>query len=272
MKEKAIFLALKGIGDTIILINFLNRNCQNIECVVIISKRLLFLKKYFNESIHIHEVDDNLSSIYFLKKKYLYLPQSIIKLRNIIKYYAKNNYKLIHFDDRLKNKLFFIGIDQEIQTNNNVYLNYELFFKDKLKLNFCYKKGNIIIFPFGDSTKRRLNINHITYIDSNLNKLGLNFNYLIHESDRYKKELRYNKNVIHYSELNSQFDKLISKYTSVITVDTFFLHYAILKNMNTYVISDSWHNYIHDEIFRNDRFYSKSDINKLLSSLENEHV
>ena len=60
--------------------------------------------------------------------------------------------------------------------------------------------------------------------------------------------------------------EIIDDKPNIITVDTFFLHLALMKKLNIYVISDSWHNYIPVHLIDNNRLFNFNEIKTLLNN------
>ena len=91
-KNKILFLFLKGIGDSIILLNFissidLNRN----QVIIICSENQKFLSSLFPQNIKIIWVPDTYSFLYFLRTK-LHNIFDIFKLRKLINEYISKGF------------------------------------------------------------------------------------------------------------------------------------------------------------------------------------
>ena len=149
--RKLLFILLKGLGDTMILLNFLSSiKLNNNEVAIICSQKQKFLLPFFPRNIKIIWVPDNYSFLYFLRTK-LHNVFDIFKLRNLIKDYISKGFELTFFDSHFKNKLFFFNIKKKLFKSRQIYRNLESYFT--LQINYELKKisNKVIIFPFGNT-------------------------------------------------------------------------------------------------------------------------
>lgn len=267
MSNKHLFLSLKGIGDTIILLNFLSKQefVENKNIKIIISEQHKFLKYLIPKNITVNWVPDCMRAIYFIKRKYHKI-YSIFLLRRLVKANLSEGYKLVFFDNYLKNKLFFFGIKKEIINSKSIYKNLENYFNVNVSYPLIGKTKKVIIFPFGDNSNRRLSSKILKKIITHIDKFNYEYEILIHSSTKIFLNNTTIKNLKIYNEFN-ELNTILNDKPIIITVDTFFLHFSVLKQLNIFVLSDSWKNYIPHFLIENNRFFKYKQINTLLSSL-----
>lgn len=263
-KSKLLFLALKGIGDTVILINFLSKYSKpdSQQILIILSKRLSHLTFLFPDYVHFKIVDDEYSCIFYLKDKIINF-KYIFKLQRLVRKTINQGFHLIVYDSFVKNFLISYTLNRKCIFSNSVYKNLEYIFNLKITLQLNKKSNNYLIFPFGNHLSRQLTIHELRTIVQYLSTFNLNYRIVVHESQKELiKKYQPKKNIITY-EYFSQLNYLFDIYTECITVDSSFMHLSILNNLRCIVISDSWDNYIHEDLLKSGLKISRNNINYL---------
>jgi len=268
--NKYIFTCLKGIGDALILINFLHKK-KNVNVTVLLSERLHFLIDYFPSMTNIIMVDNRLCSIYFIKKNFYHLP-FFIKLRKLLIDYINLDYKLVLFDDCIKNKFFLYNIEKFVFSGKNIYENYEDFFITNTKfLNINNMSKYFLIFPFGNSMKRSMNITFIDILTNGLTKRKIEYKFLVHNSVKFGNDFnKFKKNTFFFRNFN-EIDSLINKSNNIITVDSSSLHYSIMNKLNIYLFTSSWKRYIPKFLFDQNKVFNFNELDNFFAVLSNDY-
>lgn len=268
--KKLLFILLKGIGDAMILLNFLSSiKLNNSEVVIICSENQKFLLPFMPINIKIIWVPDSYSFLYFLRTK-LHQLFNIFKLRNLICNYVSKGFDLVLFDSYLKNKLFFFNIKKKLFKSPFIYTNLENYFR--LPINYELKKtsNKVIIFPFGNSKNRQLTDCMMNDLINYFSRSKYDAKFVVHKScstliknDMVKHSLIY--------ESIEQLLGIIDEKPNIITVDTFFLHLTVMRKLNIYVVSNSWYNYIPDYLINNNRIFKYEELNILLNNFQDDY-
>lgn len=264
-----IFLLNKGIGDLIIVSTFLKLTKSRDNVTLYLANRYKSLKYLFvSKNVTVKLISDSFSSIYFIKNKFF----SIFSHFNFYLFLYKNmnnKSKIIFPDNYIKNFIFFPFINKKISSDYYVYNFYEKFFSIKVPITKSIKNNNkkFLIFPFGNHFKRRLSSNIILEIINFFNKNNLTFVIAV-----FKDDLNFlDKNIKSESIYNftniKDLDKYMINFDNVITVDTFFLHLAIQKNKNIYILSDSWKKYIPKKLIEFNKLFKYSKMNDLFAKI-----
>tara|TARA_A100001011_G_scaffold362699_1_gene411981 strand:+ start:1222 stop:2043 length:822 start_codon:yes stop_codon:yes gene_type:complete len=268
--RKLLFILLKGLGDTMILLNFLSSiKLNNNEVAIICSQKQKFLLPFFPRNIKIIWVPDNYSFLYFLRTK-LHNVFDIFKLRNLIKDYISKGFELTFFDSHFKNKLFFFNIKKKLFKSRQIYRNLESYFT--LQINYELKKisNKVIIFPFGNTKNRQLSNGMMSEIINHFSTSKYEVKFVVHKSCNNLVNDVIKKHSLIYESIE-QLLEIIDEKPNIITVDTFFLHLAIMKKLNIYILSNSWHDYIPDYLIDNNRLFNFQDITSLLNNFHDDH-
>lgn len=263
-KPKILFLALKGIGDAIILINYLSKYSKpaSQKILIILSKRLTHLKFLFPKYVQIKIVDDEYSCLFYLKEKIINF-KYILKLQRLVRAYVNKGFHLVVYDSFFKNFIISYVFYRKYFFSTNAYKNLEKIFNLKVLPQFHKKSNNYLIFPFGNHLSRQLTINELKAIELSLDINDSNYRIIVHKSQKELINQYQPKLKIVFYECFFQLDHLFDIYTECITVDSSFLHLAILKNMRCIVISDSWDNYIHEDLEKSGLKISRKNIKKI---------
>lgn len=262
-KDKILFLALKGIGDLVILSNFIvqYKKKYNSDITVIISARLIEFKNFFPKDTSFITLNERFESIYYVKEKFLFL-YYIFKLRSVVKTCINKGYQLYVYDNYIRNNLIFFGLRKTITYGYNVYNNLEKIFNLKITVTLKKISNKYLIFPFGNDKSRQLNHKELVTIENILGAQNYDYHLLIHNSQKKLIKKYKSKKIIIYNNFYD-LNFLFKEYTECITVDSSFLHLAILKNMRCIVISDSWDNYIHEDLLNSGLKISKKNIKNI---------
>ena len=262
-KDKVLFLALKGIGDLLIISNFIvqSKKKYNLDIVVVLSARLAKFKYLFPYDISFITVNERFESIYYIKSKFIYIFY-IFKLRSLVKKYINEGYQFFIYDNYIKNILLFLGLNKTVIYGPYVYNNLENIFNLKITPKLKITSNKYLIFPFGNDKKRQLNHDELMTIENHLKARNFDYKILVHDSQKYLIKNYQRKKIITYKKF-TELDFLFKDYTECITVDSSFLHLAILNNLRCIVISDSWDNYLHKDLLNSRMKISKKNIHNL---------
>lgn len=263
--KKLLFILLKGIGDAMILFNFLSSiKLNNSEVVIICSENQKFLLPFIPTNIKIIWVPDCYSFLYFLRTK-LHQVFNIFKLRNLICNYVSKGFELVLFDSYLKNKLFLFKIKKKLFKSPRIYKNLEYYFKLELNNELKKTSNKVIIFPFGNSKNRQLTDCMMNDLINYFSTSKFDAKFVVHKSCR----TLLNDDIVKHSLIYESIEQLLSiidERPNIITVDTFFLHLAVMRKLNIYIVSNSWYNYIPDYLINNNRVFKFKEINILLNN------
>ena len=285
------FFSIKGRGDLLILINFINfYKTENHKIKIYTLKKYKdIIRLYLKKRINIIYLEDDFAKLFqtqFSKLVFYFdYLRILFRIKKLINRELNDSFIFVdlpfspnHFfkflKDYLKNFLIFGFIPKQYTTNI-----YELYgkiskeFHASIEATYGYKfnskKDSVLIFFNSTDNKRCIAKNDLDQITSTLHSLNIRYSFAKYrESSLDMNSYPHTSNSAYFTNDYELF-WLINKFSFIISIDSYPLHVAILLNKSIFVLSDSWKCFLPKSLSL--KFtYKTNDLNKLLGFFKSQ--